>query len=133
MALCILRRTFRAWPPLLALLGTSCSGGAAPGATPTGLPTSAATITISATGANPRSVTVSPGGRVTFVNNDVREHQMYSDPHPEHTSCPEFDQVGFLTPGQSRTTGNLNTARTCNFHDHGNFENTSLRGSVVVR
>jgi hypothetical protein len=36
-------------------------------------------------------------------------------------------------PGQSRTTGNLNAARTCNFHDHANFENVSLRGSVVIR
>ena len=58
---------------------------------------------------------------------------MYSDPHPEHTSCPEFDQVGFLAAGQRRTTGNLNTVRTCNFHDHGNFENTSLRGSVIIQ
>lgn len=91
------------------------------------------TITITATGANPRAVTVSPGSRVSFVNNDSRVHEMYSDPHPEHTSCPEFDQVGHLAPGQSRTTGNLNAARTCGFHDHANFENTSLRGSVVIR
>jgi plastocyanin len=112
----------------------ACSGGersASPG--PSEIPPATITITITAAGASPRTVTVAPGSRVTFVNNDAREHQMYSDPHPEHTSCPEFDQVGLLMPGQSRTTGNLNAARTCNFHDHANFENVSLRGSVVIR
>jgi plastocyanin len=90
-------------------------------------------VTITAAGVGPKSVTIAPGGRVTFVNNDSKDHQMYSDPHPEHTSCPEFDQVGFLGPGQSRTTGNLNTVRTCGYHDHANFENMSLRGSVVIQ
>ena len=47
-----------------------------------------------------------------------RSHEMFSDPHPEHTDCPEINQVGFLSPGQSRQTGNLNTVRTCGFHDH---------------
>ena len=36
-----------------------------------------------------------------FVNNDSRSHEMFSDPHPEHTDCPEINQVGFLSPGQS--------------------------------
>ena len=55
---------------------------------------------------------------------------MYSDPHPEHSDCPEFDQVGSLAPGQRRQTGNLNATRTCGFHDHINFDNQSLRGTV---
>jgi plastocyanin len=113
----------------VALALASCGGSDA--TTPSSA--SAVTITITPTGVTPKTVTVTPGGRVTFANTDSREHQMYSDPHPEHTSCPEFDQVGYLAPGQSRTTGNLNTTGTCNFHDHGNFENTSLRGSVVIR
>src|SRR5262245_35105867 len=98
-----------------------------PGVTP------AATITITASGASPRSVSVSPGSQVLFVNNDSREHQMYSDPHPEHTDCPAFDQVGTLRAGESRATGNLNVARTCNFHDHLRFEDAALRGSVTIR
>ncbi len=76
---------------------------------------------------------VSPGAQVLFVNNDAREHQMFSDPHPEHTDCPEFDQVGSLAPGRSRQTGNLNTVRSCNFHDHLNSQNASLRGTVTIR
>lgn len=68
-----------------------------------------------------------------FVNHDSRIHQMYSDPHPEHTDCPEFDQVGSLSPGQSRLTGNLNAVRTCNFHDHIYFLDAALRGSVSIQ
>jgi plastocyanin len=114
-----------------ALLVTGCGSDAAPSPDPG--PAPAATITITASGASPKSVTVSPGSQVLFVNSDSREHQMYSDPHPEHTDCPAFDQVGSLRAGQSRATGNLNLIRTCGFHDHLRFEDTSLRGSVIIR
>ena len=112
----------------------SCGGGSSGNTQPS--PTAAATvttITITAAGATPKTVVVSPGSQVLFINNDSRDHQMYSDPHPEHTDCPEFDQVGALSPGQRRQTGNLNTTRTCGFHDHLNFENQSLRGTVTIR
>jgi hypothetical protein len=58
---------------------------------------------------------------------------MQSDPHPEHTDCPELGQVGFLTPGQSRTSGNLNTVRTCGYHDHDDFSNTRFWGNIVIQ
>ena len=91
------------------------------------------TITITASGVTPKSVQVSLGQRVMFVNNDNRPHNMTSDPHPEHDDCPDLNQVGFLSPGQSRETGNLVTARTCGFHDHDNFENNALKGRIVIR
>ena len=122
------------WVSALAVSTAGCGGSSDVSPSP---PSSgdapAATITITATGASPKSVTVSPGSQVLFVNNDSREHQMFSDPHPEHTDCPAFDQVGSLGAGPRRTTGNLNVARTCNFHDHLHFEETSLRGSVIIR
>jgi len=92
-----------------------------------------ATITITSSGASPNTVTVKPGSQVTFLNMDSMPHQMYSDPHPEHTDCPEFDSVGLLAPGQRRQTGNLNTPRTCRFHDHIYFENLALRGAIVIQ
>jgi hypothetical protein len=58
---------------------------------------------------------------------------MDSNPHPEHTDCPEINQVGFITPGQTKLTGNLNTRRTCGFHDHEQSTNTSLQGSIVIQ
>ena len=82
---------------------------------------------------SPRSVTVSAGSRVAFVNTDTIAHDMSSDQHPEHTNCPAINQVGFLSAGQSRQTGNLNTAGTCGFHDHNQSTNTSLQGTIVIQ
>jgi plastocyanin len=101
--------------------------------TPTGNPTTA-TITIGTDGrVTPASVTIAQGGRVTFVNNHTRAHDMNSDPHPEHTDCPELSSVGFLSPGQSRTSGNLNTRRTCGFHDHNEPDTAALKGSIIIQ
>lgn len=100
---------------------------------PTTPPTTGATITITSSGVSPRSVTVTAGSRVTFVNNDTRAYDMASNPHPEHTDCPEINQVGFLDPGQSRQTGNLNTRRTCGFHDHSRDSDTSLQGTITIQ
>jgi hypothetical protein len=58
---------------------------------------------------------------------------MDSDPHPEHTNCPEINQVGFITPGQTKLTGNLNTRRSCGFHDHEQNTNTNLQGTIVIQ
>src|SRR5437764_4744452 len=91
------------------------------------------TITITAAGASPRSLTVPIGSQVTFINNDTVAHEMYSDPHPEHTDCPEFDSVGRLAPGVTRQTKNLTITRTCGFHDHINPFVTSLTGSIRVQ
>jgi plastocyanin len=91
------------------------------------------TITISANTLSPRTLTIPAGSRVTFVNNDTRVHDMASDPHPEHTACPAINDVGFLQPNQSRTTGNLNTARNCGFHDHNQPSVTSLQGTITIQ
>jgi len=114
---------------ILLLTVAACGGSTAP--TPPGQ--TVATITITASGASPASVQVSQGQRVRFVNNDARSHNMTSDPHPDHTDCGELNQVGFLSPGQSRETGNLVTIRTCGFHDHDNPDNATLKGQIVIR
>jgi plastocyanin len=125
--------------PLLlvaALTAAACSGGGSSSATaPSGggpSATSSATITITSNGVSPKTVTIAAGGQVTFVNSDNQTHNMQSDPHPEHTDCPELGSVGFLTPGQSHNTGNLNIKRTCGYHDHDNFGNQKLQGSIVI-
>jgi hypothetical protein len=102
--------------------------------TPPATPTDLATITIGADGrVSPSTVTIVRGGRVTMINNHNTSHDMSSDPHPEHTQCPELNQWGFLSAGQQRTSGNLNTARTCGFHDHNLPQNTGLQGTVVIQ
>jgi plastocyanin len=115
----------------------ACAGGSSSGSTAAPTPgapaSSTATITLTSSGASPKTVTISAGGQVTFINSDSRTHNMQSDPHPEHTDCPELAQVGFLTPGQSRTSGNLNIVRTCGYHDHDDFSNTRFQGNIVIQ
>jgi plastocyanin len=117
----------------LPLAVTACGGGpSAPGG-PSVLD-NANRVTISAAGvASPTELVVAPGARVLFVNNHGQRHQMSSDPHPEHSDCSEINQVGLLTQGQSRETGNLVAVRTCGFHDHENPDNPALRGRIVIR
>jgi plastocyanin len=112
--------------------GGGTSGGGTSGGG-TGGATSSATITIGSNGvATPNAVTITQGGRVTFVNNDSRSHDMSSDPHPSHEDCPPLGQVGFLSPGQSKTSGNLNTVRVCGFHDHNLPTVTGLQGRITI-
>lgn len=109
--------------------GTTSTGGTTTGGTTSG----GTTITITSSGVSPRSITVAAGSTVTFVNNDNTPHDMSSDPHPQHTDCPEVNNAGFIQPGQSRSTAALRTARTCGFHDHNQPSNTSLQGAIVVQ
>ena len=115
--------------------GTSPSPAPAPSPTPSPTPTpgGGTTFTITSAGVSPKSLTVPVGTRVTFINNDNRTHDMESDPHPEHTDCPPINQVGFMTPGQTKLTGNLNTARTCGFHDHDQSDNRNLQGTIIIQ
>jgi plastocyanin len=127
-------RTFA--PVVLAgalLTASACGGSGDSSPAPTPVPTPTTTITVSASGAAPRNIVVSRGTQVTFVNADGSVHEMYSDPHPEHTDCPEFDSVGRLSPGTSRQTTNLVAIGTCRFHDHLNPDNAALKGSVTIQ
>ena len=107
---------------------TSSSGGGGCTASST-----STTITISNGAVCPQNITVPRGTQVTFVDQDGTAHEMFSDPHPEHTDCPEINQVGHLENGQSRQTGNLNTVRRCGFHDHLRNEVAALRGSITIQ
>ena len=130
---------------VVALTAAACGGGSSstpttptpatqPPTTGGGTVTDSATITIGTNGSvSPSTVTITRGGRVTFVNSHARAHDMQSDPHPEHTDCPGLAQVGFLTTGQSRTTANFNTARTCGFHDHNEPDTPGLRGRITIQ
>ena len=123
----------------------ACGGGGGGGTTPTPTPnpggggggggTTGTTITITASGVSPKELRVTPGTRVTFVNNNTRTHEMYSDPHPDHTgstACEEINQVGFLQVGQRRETGNLNAVRTCSFHDHVLDTVEAFKGRIII-
>lgn len=116
-----------------AALLSACGGGGSPSA-PAPPPSNPYQIVISPAGVmTPSQLTVPAGSRVLFVNNHSRAHEIASDPHPEHTDCPEINQVGLLAPGQSRETGNLVIARTCGVHDHDDPLNASLHARITIQ
>ena len=107
--------------------GSGNPGGPSPGENPI-------QMVISASGVlTPAELVVSPGARVLFINNHSQRHHMSSDPQPDHGDCPPIDQVGQLSQGQRRETGNLVAIRTCGLHDHDDPDNPALRGRIVVR
>lgn len=119
------------------LLASGCGGSDSSSPAPNPSPTpppggGSTTITITSAGVSPRDITVAVGSRVTFVNNDSIPHDMSSDPHPEHTNCPEIT-VGFIAASQSRQTDNLNRARVCGYHDHNQPSTTSLQGTIRIQ
>ena len=125
----------RLWLVLVLVSQAACGG--APGSPSNGGSggTTDTTVTITSSGVSATQINVSAGARVTFVNNDTRSHNMTSDPHPEHTDCPEINTVGLLQPGQRRETGNLVAVRTCGFHDHDDPPPAGSRwsGRITIR
>jgi plastocyanin len=124
-----------------ALLLTSCGGspnspdsvtvivrdGGATGA-------SGATITISGGRVSSGAVTIAVGQTVTFINNDTRAHEIASNPHPNHGSCPGIEAgLGTLAAGQTKTTHAFANTGSCGFHDHLDDGNANLRGTITVQ
>jgi hypothetical protein len=109
---------------------TSSSNSATGTCTPSASP---ATFVLMNNTVCPKTLTVVRGTQVTISNQDSVTHEMDSDPHPEHTDCPEINQIDFLNPGQSRQSGNLNIARSCGFHDHGNPDNAAIKGTIIIQ
>jgi plastocyanin len=126
---------------LLALAG--CGGGGGGAGSPSGPsnpapslepPVATTTITINGSGlVTPNNITISPGQRVTIVNQHSRAHDVSSDPHPDHTNCPQINAVGLLNPGQTGQTSPFTTAATCGFHDHNDPNNVNLRGRITIQ
>jgi len=116
---------------------SSSSSSSASPSSPTTPPAGAVstnTITISNNVATPQNIKVARGSQVTFINNDRVSHTMNSDPHPDHTDCPEINQVGFMNPSQTKQTGNMTTNRTvCGFHDHDLPNVAGLQGSITIQ
>jgi plastocyanin len=119
---------------------TSCGGSSTSPSSVTvivrdgGTGPSGATITITSAGVSPSTVTVAVGQAVTFVNNDNRSHEMASDPHPQHGSCPSMENgLGTIGAGQTKVTHAFANAGTCGFHDHLDASNGSLLGRIIIQ
>lgn len=100
----------------------ACGGGGSKAPAPTGSPTVVAgsvgaTISLTASGANPIEVRIEPTQRVRFINTDTRPHQIQTNPHNLHTDCPPSNVI-VLNPGQQVDSGIFNDVKTCGYHDH---------------
>ena len=114
------------------LLVASCGGGNGPAMSPDSAPTEP-TVRVTARGFEPFTVVVASGGRVRFENSDDRAHSIRSNPVDTHADCPPINEVGLLSPGQSKVTGRLPEARTCNYHDELSETSTLLTGTITIR
>ena len=126
----------------IVLMAAACSGGptaTSPTSTPAPSPAPAPalsgppTITITANGMTPLDITIEVGQRVTFVNNDVRAHDVVGGVDPANPECPEILQAGFLSAGQRRDTGVFTAARTCNYHDHTALGVAAFAGRIIIK
>ncbi len=81
----------------------------------------------------PLEITIDIGQRVTFVNNDVRAHDVVGGVDPAHPECPEILEAGFLSAGQRRDTGVFTAARTCHYHDHTALGVPAFAGRIIIR
>jgi hypothetical protein len=121
----------RAWIPVTGVvLAIAC--GKSP-TQPDPAPPSGPTVTITSAGASPRALDIPLGGRLTIINHDTVAHDMGSDPHPFHEDCPPLNDIGYLNPGQQRTSGNLVEARVCGMHDHLRPLATSLQLRLTIK
>lgn len=95
---------------------------------------SGTTVTLTSGGATAKSVTIAVGQSVTFVNNDTRSHEIASDPHPQHGSCPSIENgLGTIGAGQTKVTHAFANAGTCTYHDHLDDGNSAFKGTIVVQ
>jgi hypothetical protein len=102
-----------------------------PGPPPPIPTTDGSILTLTGTGVSPKQVRVYHDSRVTFLNSDVVNHEIASNPLHVHTDCPELN-VGFLVPGESRASGQLTILRACAFHDHLHEGDSRYYGTVFV-
>lgn len=100
---------------------------------PVAAPSGPPTITITASGMSPLEITIAIGQRVTFINNDVRTHDVVGGVDPSHPECPEIQEAGFLSAGQRRDTGVFTAAQTCNYHDHTALGVAAFSGRIIIR
>lgn len=116
--------------PIVSPLATPEVATETPQATATATP-SATKNEVGATtaGFNPKTIEITAGSTVTWVNNGTVATQIASTPHPIHTDYPPLNSVGVIQPGQSKSL-KFDKAGTYRYHDH---LNPASLGTVVVK
>src|SRR5262249_4736358 len=89
-------------------------------------------IRIGSSGFEPSSFDPILGSCLTFVNQDSVSHDIRSEPHPTHSSCPSLN-VGVVAPGAARQSMALNTWGTCAYHDELALNDERFTGQLVIQ
>jgi hypothetical protein len=112
------------------VLLSACGGVPAP-SPPTPPPPVQRTVTISAGGVTPATIT-GPRATVEFVNQDSQVHDIRSDPHPGHTQCLELN-LGAIAPGQRvAILSPFDPGRRCGYHDETRPDDPRFQGSIAI-
>jgi plastocyanin len=85
-------------------------------------------VHVTVSGFTPEQLSVPEGTPVRFVNDDEAAHQLYADPHPEHTGLSGFG-TDLLSPGGSYT---FVFSSTGTFVVHDEADPFGMRLSVTV-
>ena len=85
-------------------------------------------VTITPEGFVPADLIVKPGTHVQWVNQDEVEHQVASNPYPEHTDLPDLFSPEPLLGGESYTY-TFGSAGTYQYHDN---LNPYINGTIQV-
>lgn len=87
------------------------------GGTPAGVKTITHLVHMLNDAFSPATITIHPGEKVTFVNDDSNSHWPASDPHPVHTLCPGFDSLQGVKKGGTYSF-TFKEVKVCSYHDH---------------
>ena len=71
------------------------------------------------------------GACVVFVNEDTVAHDIRSDRHPAHSSCPALN-VGVVPSGTSRSSLAMNVWGVCGYHDELALDDERFNGHLVI-
>jgi len=104
--------------PLIFLVACGGSGG---GGTPTG----PLDVTLTASGASPKSFSALSQASLRFVNQDTADHQIGS------SNCPEL-VTSRLTPGTNATQMLGPGPKSCTFNDSLNPSAAAFQGTISV-
>lgn len=86
------------------------------------------TVTITASGFSPKTMTVKVGEAVTWKNESNNSVIVASDPHPTHTDLPGFESSALTSGGTYTFT--FTKAGSFGYHNH---NNPSTKGTVVAQ
>lgn len=85
-------------------------------------------IVITADGFVPPAITMKVGQKLMIQNMDTADHQPSSDPHPEHSDCPELNAGKVLKENEFYEV-TVGEPKTCGIHDHLNPE---LKATITI-